>query len=240
MNESSRNERELAHWKAWQDHADKVWGWNTPAGKVRADRRAALFRELARMQTSTKAVEIGCGTGEFTARIAPCVKQLLATDLSPELLDHAKGRVTRCCPDAHVEFEVQDVTALTLAGSSFDAAFGCSVLHHVDATTALREVHRVLKPNGWCTFSEPNMLNPQIALHKNVSFLKHRVGDSPDETAFFRWELVRLLRQVGFEDITVRNFDFLHPLTPPSWMSIVARIGDFMEKCPVVKEISGS
>jgi len=33
-------------------------------------------------------------------------------------------------------------------------------------------------------FTEPNMMNPQVALIKNVPSLKSRAGDSPDETAF--------------------------------------------------------
>ena len=71
----------------------------------------------------------------------------------------------------------------------FDAVVGSSVLHHLDVAQALRECFRVLKPEGVICFTEPNMLNPQIALQKNISFLKKRLGDSPDETTFFRWQI---------------------------------------------------
>jgi len=36
------------------------------------------------------------------------------------------------------------------------------------------------------TFAEPDMLNPQITLQKNIPALKRRLGDTPDETAFSR------------------------------------------------------
>jgi ubiquinone/menaquinone biosynthesis C-methylase UbiE len=237
---STHNERELAHWQAWQAKADEVWGWQTPAGQARAERRAALFRELAQMGPTSIVLEVGCGTGEFTHRVAPHVKELWATDLSPELLARAKERIHASCPGAKVVFEVHDATDLKLPGNRFDAVFGCSMLHHLDAAKALKEVFRVLRPGGWCAFSEPNMMNPQIALQKNVGFIKRRVGDSPDETAFFRWQLRRLLDDAGFTAITLRHFDFLHPMTPRRWIPAVAAFTLKLERVPLVRAISGS
>lgn len=240
MDDKLRREHELAHWAAWQGKADEVWGWQSPAGQARAARRALLFRELGRMGAQSVVLEIGCGTGEFTARVAPHVGRLRATDFSPELLKRCEERLRTACPGASVNFERQDAMAMTLADGTFDAVFGCSMLHHVNAALALREVHRVLKPGGWCVFSEPNMLNPQIALQKNIGFIKRRVGDSPDETAFFRWEVRRLLRAAGFAEMEIRNFDFLHPFTPLALLNVVAGVGELLEKIPLVRAISGS
>jgi ubiquinone/menaquinone biosynthesis C-methylase UbiE len=233
-------ETELAHWKKWESKADEVWGWQTPAGKLRAGRRAELFRSLGRMGRQSTVLEIGCGTGEFTHRVAGHVQELRATDLSPELLRRAEARVRAGCPGATVILEIQDAMHLALRESSFDAAFGCSILHHLDAGQALREIHRVLKPGGWCVFSEPNMLNPQIAIQKKVGFIKRRMGDSPDESAFFRWEMERFLDQAGFTRISVQPFDFLHPLTPTRWLRAVERFSLLLERCPGVRQFSGS
>jgi hypothetical protein len=52
------------------------------------------------------------------------------------------------------------------------------------------------------------MLNPQIAIQKNVSWVKRKLGDSPDETALFRWPLRRLLERTGFRDVRIDPFDF--------------------------------
>lgn len=233
-------EIELAHWKKWESRADEVWGWQTPAGQLRAARRAELFRSLGRMDRDSSVLEIGCGTGEFSRRVAGNVRELRATDLSPELLRRAEGRVRKACPGARVVFEIQDAMQLKLESDSFDAAFGCSVLHHINPLQALAEIRRVLKPGGWCVFSEPNMLNPQIAVQKNIGFIKRRMGDSPDETAFFRWKMERLLGEAGFLQISVRPFDFLHPLTPVRWLKTVERFGLVLEKCPGIRQVSGS
>jgi hypothetical protein len=89
-------------------------------------------------------------------------------------------------------------------------------------------------------FSEPNMLNPQVALQKNIGALKRRAGDSPDETAFFRPQVIRLLEGAGFGSILMRNFDFLHPATPSRWIRAIAGVGAVCERIPLLREISGS
>jgi ubiquinone/menaquinone biosynthesis C-methylase UbiE len=240
MNKNTQQSREIAHWRKWQDEVDKYWGWQTPAGQLRVRRRARLFLELGRMGPRSKVLEVGCGTGEFSAELALQVGELWAFDLSPDLLPRAEQRARAACPNAKIVFRLEDATALTLPEQSFDAAFGCSVLHHLDAPRALREVGRVLKPGAWCVFSEPNMLNPQVALQKNVRFFRERVLDTVDETAFFAGQARRLLEAAGFIHATVRPFDFLHPATPKRLLGIVERLGRLLELCPVIRNISGS
>lgn len=240
MNEGSQQSREIAHWQRLQHAADKYWGWQTPAGQRRVARRARLFLELGRMGPKSKVLEVGCGTGEFSTRLAPQVRELYATDLSPELLSHTEARARAGCPHNLVVFAVEDATALRLPDRSFDSVFGCSVLHHLDAARALREVWRVLVPGGWCVFSEPNMLNPQIALQKNIRFLKRLAGDTEDETAFFAGQARRLLVSAGFVQAAARPFDFLHPGTPRALLGAVERFGLLLEKVPGLCRISGS
>jgi hypothetical protein len=84
------------------------------------------------------------------------------------------------------------------------------------------------------------MLNPQIMVQKNIPWIKKKMGDSPDETAFFRWQISNYLQTAGFFDIQVTPFDWLHPLIPPSLITTISSIGSVFEKIPVVKEFAGS
>jgi len=88
--------------------------------------------------------------------------------------------------------------------------------------------------------SAPNVLNPQIAIQKNVSWVKRKLGDSPDETAFFRWPLQRLLERIGFRDVRIDPSDFLHPKTPRLLVSRFNALGRLFEMMPVVSELAGS
>ncbi len=89
-------------------------------------------------------------------------------------------------------------------------------------------------------FSEPNMMNPQIALEKNIRFIGKMLQNTPDETAFFRWSMTRMLQRVGFDDVSVTPFDFLHPIVPEPLINVTDRIGRLCERLPIVREIAGS
>jgi hypothetical protein len=86
------------------------------------------------------------------------------------------------------------------------------------------------------------MMNPQLLIQKNVKPIKkiRILGETLDETAFFRWRLSHDLKRVGFTDISIVPFDFLHPWTPPFVIPVVNKIGTLAEKIPLIKEIAGS
>jgi len=98
----------------------------------------------------------------------------------------------------------------------------------------------LLKPGAPMVFAEPNMLNPQIMIQKNVPWIKKKLGDLPDEDAFFLWSFRRMLVDAGFCSITLRPFDWLHPSTPPMLIPTVCRLGVFLEKVPLVRHFAGS
>ena len=71
---------------------ERVWGWATPAGRIRAKRRTRLITEGAQLGPGVRALEIGCGTGLFTEMFAATGAQLLSVDISPHLLALAARR----------------------------------------------------------------------------------------------------------------------------------------------------
>ncbi len=231
-----RIDNELAHGRKISGKAEFYWGWSGEAGRLRSERRAGMYREAGGLGPGKKALEIGCGTGIFTAIIARSGADITAVDLSPDLTARAKAGN----PAPNVRFLVMNVEKLEFPDDHFDCVYGSSVLHHLDLAKALPEMRRVLKPGGAFVFTEPNMLNPQIMLQKNIPPLKRLMGDSPDETAFFRWGIMRELRRAGFAVAEAVPFDFLHPWVPRALVPAVDRLGLLLEKLPLVREIAGS
>jgi ubiquinone/menaquinone biosynthesis C-methylase UbiE len=230
-----RLQHEIDHGKKIVDQAGEVWNWETPAGKKRWERRVEML--TAHILPTMQVLEIGCGTGYFTKELKRTGANILAVDISPDLLERAKREVG----EGNVSFRIENAYELaSLENKSFDTIVGSSVLHHLEIKKALTQFYRVLKPGGTLFFTEPNMLNPQIAVQKNVGFIKQRLGDSPDETAFFRWQLERLLGNYGFSAIKVVPFDFLHPAIPEKYIGLVTQIGEVLEKTPLVRQIAGS
>lgn len=228
---------EIAHGKRLVQHGPElVWGWGTPAGRLRAIRRAEVVAAGAGLGPGIRALEIGCGTGLFTEMFAQTGAQLVALDISAELLEKARARRI---PSGKVQFlegrfEDSDI------GGPFDSVVGSSILHHLDLETALPRIFELLKPGGVMSFAEPNMLNPQILFQKNVPWLKKRMGDSPDETAFVRWRIHARLLKAGFQEVEVTPFDWLHPTTPAPLIRVVRGLGRILEKIPVMREFAGS
>jgi 2-polyprenyl-3-methyl-5-hydroxy-6-metoxy-1,4-benzoquinol methylase len=234
---SSRAAHEIEHGrKLAQSEPERIWGWDTPAGCRRADRRADLIARGADLRPGKRALEIGCGTGLFTEKFARSGAEIVAVDISPELLEKARARGL---PEPQVRFLAMPFEHCDLEGP-FDAVIGSSVLHHLDIKPALEKIFALLKPGGILFFAEPNMLNPLIIVLKNVKWIKRRFGDSPNETAFFRWRFLRLLLETGFEKPMITPYDWLHPATPKGMIGTVAAAGGVLEKTPLLREFAGS
>jgi len=227
--------KEIQHGRFLAEHgAGEIWNWESPAGKLRWARRVKMLSK--HLGPGMTVLELGCGTGYFTRELARSGAQVVAIDVSPELLEIAKAN----CSVPNVRYEIQNAYELSYRDNAFDSVVGSSVLHHLEVEAALGEIFRVLKPGGAIYFTEPNMLNPQIAVQKNVPWVKRKLGDSPDETAFFRWPLCRLLEETGYQDITIEPFDFLQPKTPVAFVSRLDSLGRFLESVPVISEFAGS
>jgi SAM-dependent methyltransferase len=230
-----RTENEVSHGRYLLEHgAGDVWNWESPAGRLRWARRVEML--AGSVTPGMRVLEIGCGTGYFTRELARTAARIVAIDVSPDLLAAARAAISA----ENVSFELVSAHALSFADASFDCVLGSSVLHHLDCRLALPELLRVLRPGGFLLFTEPNMANPQIALQKNIPFLKRLAGDSPDETAFFRWRIVRQLTETGFADATATPFDFLHPSIPGALLPLAKPIAALAERLPLVREIAGS
>jgi len=231
----NRIKNEIEHGKYLLEHgAGEVWNWSSPAGIVRWQRRVKML--TAKLQAQHRVLELGCGTGFFTKEIVKTGASVVAIDISPELLAVARKEFTA----PNVELIIENAYQTSFPDASFDSIIGSSVLHHLDTEKAFNEIYRLLKPGGCLAFTEPNMMNPQIALQKNIPWLKRKLGDSPDETAFFKWKIKRQLKKKGFKAVDVIPFDFLHPGVPQGMVSMVNKMGAIIEKTPLLRNIAGS
>jgi len=232
----AQNEIDHGRWLAEHDPED-IWGWGTPAGRLRARRRADLIARGAGLRPGVRVLEIGCGTGLFTEFFAGTGAEVLAVDISEDLLEVARRRRL---PVDRVQFMCARFEELSL-DRGFDAVIGSSVLHHLDLGPSLQAIRHLLKPGGILSFAEPNMLNPQVFIERHPLFLKKWFEYvSPDETAFVRWGLKRTLAKRGFAAIATTPFDWLHPTTPPSLIPAVGTVGRLLERLPGAREFAGS
>jgi ubiquinone/menaquinone biosynthesis C-methylase UbiE/DNA-binding transcriptional ArsR family regulator len=90
--------------------------------------------------------DLGCGTGQIAAMLAPFVRRVIAVDRSSDMLQEASRRLRE---HGNVEVRQAELESLPLESSELDAATMVLVLHHLpDPAAALSEASRVLKPGG--------------------------------------------------------------------------------------------
>jgi SAM-dependent methyltransferase len=90
----------------------------------------------------SRVLEVGCGWGEFAARVARDVgADVVAVDISPRMAELARER--------GVDARVGDVQDLPFAEASFDCVAANWMLYHVpNLARGLGEIARVLRPDG--------------------------------------------------------------------------------------------
>lgn len=90
--------------------------------------------------------DLGCGTGQLAAALAPFVASVVAVDESAAMLKTAAQRSREL---ANVELRHGTLEELPIAQGELDAALLVLVLHHaVDPGRVLADAQRTLKPGG--------------------------------------------------------------------------------------------
>jgi len=90
-------------------------------------------------------LEIGCGTGSFSRLMAQRSQQVLALDLSPQMIRIARARSRQC---ANIEFKVADVGVWEFPLRRFDCIVSVATLHHLPLEETLARMKDSLKTNG--------------------------------------------------------------------------------------------
>jgi SAM-dependent methyltransferase len=205
---------------------ERVWGWSSPAGAIRAARRAEFLIESAGLRPGVRCLELGSGTGVFTTRLVESGCELVGVELSEPLAAWCRERV-----DGRAEIVVGNAeTGEGLDGLEFDAIVGVSVLHHLNMELCLRNTFSLLRSGGRFAFSEPNMANPQVWAMKNIDLVGRLLHETPHETAFRVNELRGLFEGAGFDVEVCEPFEFLHPATPRALIGPVQRFEGFLER----------
>jgi ubiquinone/menaquinone biosynthesis C-methylase UbiE len=124
-------------------------------------------------------LEVGCGTGELSRRLAQLARKVVALDVSAEMIRVARGR---SAGRSNIEYVVGDLTTLPLRRGGFDCVMSLNTLHHVDTVQALEAMRGALRPGGTLLVADildrPGIRNlPINLLAAGVRFVRRVVLD---------------------------------------------------------------
>ncbi len=133
-----------------------------------------------------RVADVGCGTGNVAALLAPHVKQVLAIDIAKAMLDAARKRLGGV---RNVRFLQADLVDLPLEDGAVDAAVCVLVLHHIDQPQrVLAEMRRIVGSGGAA-------LVVDMCPHEHESY-RHTMGHV--HLGFAQREMRGMAKQAGF------------------------------------------
>jgi magnesium-protoporphyrin O-methyltransferase len=115
---------------------------DAPVSRIRAtvragrdEMRALLLSWLPEDLTGRRILDAGCGTGAFAVQAALRGADVVAIDLSPTLVDHARERTPNGLGQGSIEFRVGDMSDRSLG--SFDHVIAMDSLIHYCAADSV-------------------------------------------------------------------------------------------------------
>ncbi len=106
-----------------------------------------LAFDLFRPQKAEKVLDIGCGTGNFSLKLAQKGCLVVGIDVSEPMLDKAREKAEKA--ELEINFAKQDAANLEFPAESFDGVFSITAFEFMaDYKKTFSEMMRVLKPGG--------------------------------------------------------------------------------------------
>ncbi len=196
-------------------------------GKLEETRREALRADLQSFLAPSgdeRVLDAGTGTGALAFALAPLVREVVAVDLVPELLEQGRRRGGEF---PNVQFVEGNVTSLDLDGGSFDVAGSLRTLHHVARPElAVAELARVTRPGGLVLVIDQIAPVDPIAAFELNRF--ERARDASTTRVLADVDLIGLFES---NDLVLRNARVVtEPRELESYLDLAACEGDDRER----------
>ena len=111
-------------------------------------------------------LDYGCGDGDKSIPLVSKDIMLTGIDISDKSIDQAQVKYSQ---HKNVSFEVMDCEKTTFKDDTFDMIFDYGTFSNIDISTAIHEIHRILKPDGVLVCIETLGHNPIINLKRRIS-----------------------------------------------------------------------
>jgi ubiquinone/menaquinone biosynthesis C-methylase UbiE len=167
-----------------------------------ASREAAFF--IRHLAPGMSILDCGCGPGSITVELAQIVSPGLVAGIDREPAQIANAKRRALSADLlNTDFRVGNVYEIPYPDASFDAVLAHAVLQHLsEPMRALKEIHRVLKPNGLIGLREEDrngdVIYPMTPILQEAHALTMRLWQQVGGDPYFPSRYREALREAGF------------------------------------------
>lgn len=193
--------------------------------------------------TGLKMADIGCGTGYHLKRYQERGFEITGVDGSEEMLKQAR------LANPGIEFIQTDVDEIPLPSATYDYALCIEVLRYLpDILPSLKEIKRILKPNGTALITAAPVLQANLYPIVNRLILMKKSSNLTKLKQYFHSysELREKSLEAGFKDIEIHGvyggfsiwFERIVPSIMPTYLKAWEKIDDKTADAPVLKNLS--
>ncbi len=154
---------------------------------------------LDKMEDGDTVLDLGCGTGRYTAIIVDSVRHVTAADMAPAMLDEARKKLG---DRNDVAVREEDCFNTSFEEGSFDAVLLANVLHIVSwPEWVMLEAFRLVRPGGHVLAIDYTGKGMSVWASLKMTLRYLRTWGMPPSTGRMLGpvELTDLAQRVGFE-----------------------------------------
>jgi ubiquinone/menaquinone biosynthesis C-methylase UbiE len=214
---------------SWADSYAAGYSGDSPDSHFFITRLSHIATSVS-VPAGSRVLDVGCGPGMTADLLSKRGVSFYGVDLSQKMIRACRSRVGRL--DA-CHLAVGRIEQLPFDDGCFDACICTGVLEYVDDThLAMRELARVMKPEGEVVFSLWNKLSPYRMTQNLRSCVS---GQALHERSFTERQGRDLAHQAGLEVTDLLYFDFNIFLPPldrmlPGWSVRTSRRLEFLRR----------
>jgi len=141
-----------------------LW-YEKPLGKFVDEVETKLALELFQPKPGMYVLDVGCGTGNFSIKLAKLGVKVVGIDISEEMLKIAREKAKRL--GLQIEFVKMNIYSLQFPSDHFDGVFSMATFEFIrEPKKAFEEMMRVLKPSGYLLIGTINKDSPWGELYE--------------------------------------------------------------------------
>ncbi len=191
--------------------------------------------EISKLSPESSILDVGCGTGIQLRWLLEKGYRPSGIDLSSGLIEKLRERLNKEGIGDKIELKQSDAEDIQYPDNTFDQVMGTAILHHVpNPGKVVKEMARVVKPGGWVTVAEPNIINPWILINVFRYWKIDKGALKSTVKNVKKW-----FKDAGLKDITYKRVVFVPPIPWKPLINLTAKLEPFLEKTPVLRTMGG-
>lgn len=141
----SKKETQMIVFDKFYEGYDNWYTTKTGAFVDKIETKAAF--ELLRPEKGMRILDVGCGTGNFTYKIAEIGCDVTGIDISKKMLEQARAKGVGS--NGSISFEIMNGSSILFDNELFDAVISMAAFEFIpDPLKVYNEMKRVVKPGG--------------------------------------------------------------------------------------------